>query len=53
MILSKHEGLAKLAEAIKGLLPATDAPYGKASDTITAARTAASKAVSEADHDAA
>jgi DNA-binding NarL/FixJ family response regulator len=24
MILSKHEGLAKLAEAIKGLLPATD-----------------------------
>ena len=28
MVLSKHEGLAKLAEAINALLPATDAPYG-------------------------
>ena len=26
MVLSKHEGLAKLAEAINALLPATDAP---------------------------
>jgi DNA-binding NarL/FixJ family response regulator len=26
MILSKHEGLAKLAEAINALLPITDAP---------------------------
>jgi len=25
-IVSKHEGLAKLAEAINALLPATDAP---------------------------